>query len=69
MVGDGDAMSVAGQIAENLVGTAEGRLGIDDPVPTQTPENPVRRVAHQEHHCCNTCRTDAAICRIADILQ
>ena len=32
MVGDGDAMSVAGQIVENLVGTAEGRLGIDDPV-------------------------------------
>ena len=32
MVGDGDAMSVAGQIAENMFGTAEGRLGIDDPV-------------------------------------
>ena len=32
MVGDGDAMGVAGQIVENMVGTAEGRLGIDDPV-------------------------------------
>jgi hypothetical protein len=32
MVGDGDAMGVAGEIVENMVGTAEGRLGIDDPV-------------------------------------
>ena len=32
MVGDGDAMRVAGQIVENMFGTAEGRLGIDDPV-------------------------------------
>jgi hypothetical protein len=32
MVGDGDAMGVAGQVVENMVGTAERRLGIDDPV-------------------------------------
>ncbi len=32
MVGDGDAMSVAGQVVENMCGAAEGRLGINDPV-------------------------------------
>ena len=32
MVGDGDAMGIAGQVVENMFGTAEGRLGIDDPV-------------------------------------
>jgi hypothetical protein len=32
MVGDGDAMGVAGQVVENMFGTAEGRLGVDDPV-------------------------------------
>ena len=32
MVGDGDAMGVAGQVVENLFGTAEGWLGVDDSV-------------------------------------
>ena len=32
MVGDRDAMGVAGQIVENVFGAAEGRLGIDHPV-------------------------------------
>ena len=32
MIGDGDAMGVAGQVVENLFGTAEGWLGVDDPV-------------------------------------
>jgi len=32
MVGDSDAMGVAGQVVENLFGTAEGWLGVDDPV-------------------------------------
>src|ERR1700719_3996390 len=32
MVGDGDAVSVAGQVVENMFGTAERRLGIDHPV-------------------------------------
>ena len=31
MVGDGDAMSVAGEVAEDMMGTAEGWFGIDDP--------------------------------------
>ena len=35
MVGDGDAMGIAGEIAENVMGTAEGWLGIDDPVVTE----------------------------------
>ena len=32
VVGKGDAMGVAGQVVENLFGTAEGWLGVDDPV-------------------------------------
>jgi hypothetical protein len=35
MVGDGDTMSIAGEIAEDMMGTAEGRFGIDDPVLTE----------------------------------
>ena len=31
-VGDGDAMGVAAEIGQHLLGPAEGRLGIDDPV-------------------------------------
>jgi len=31
-VGDGGAMSVAAEIGEDLLGTAEGRLGPDDPI-------------------------------------
>jgi len=39
MVGDGDAMGVAGQIVENMFGAAERWLGVDDPVlPEQLPE-------------------------------
>ena len=32
MVGDGDAVGVAGQVVEHVFGAAEGRLGINDPV-------------------------------------
>ena len=32
MVGDGDAMGVTRQIMQHVLGAAEGRLGIDDPV-------------------------------------
>ena len=32
MVGDGDAVGIAGQVVENMFGAAEGRLGIDHPV-------------------------------------
>jgi hypothetical protein len=35
MVGDGHAMGVAGEIAEHMMGTAEGGLGVDDPVLTE----------------------------------
>ena len=35
MVGDGHAMGVAGEIAEHMMGTAEGWLGVDDPVLTE----------------------------------
>ena len=32
MVGDGDAMRIASEIVQNMLGTAEGWLGVDDPV-------------------------------------
>jgi len=35
VIGDGDAMGVAGEIAEHRMGTAEGWLGVDDPVLTE----------------------------------
>ena len=35
VVGDGHAMGVAGEIAEHRMGTAEGGLGVDDPVLTE----------------------------------
>ena len=35
VVGDGDAMGVAGEITQHMMGTAEGWLGVDDPVLTE----------------------------------
>ena len=35
VVGDGDAMRVAGQVLENMFGSAEGPLGVDHPVLTE----------------------------------
>jgi hypothetical protein len=35
MVGDGYAMGAAGEIVEHMTGTAEGWLGVDDPVLTE----------------------------------
>jgi hypothetical protein len=35
VVGDGHAMGVAGEIAEHMMRTAEGGLGVDDPVLTE----------------------------------
>ena len=32
MVGDGDAVGVAGQVVEHMFGSAEGRLRVNDPV-------------------------------------
>ena len=32
MVGDGDAVRITGEIVQNMLGTAEGWLGIDDPI-------------------------------------
>ena len=36
MVGDGDAMGVAGQVLQDVLRAAEGRLGVDDPVLRET---------------------------------
>jgi hypothetical protein len=35
VVGEGDAVGVAGEVAEDMMGTAEGWFGIDDPVLTE----------------------------------
>src|SRR5216683_2732560 len=32
MVGDGDPVGITGQIVKDMLGSAEGRLGIDDPL-------------------------------------
>ncbi len=32
MVGDGHAMRIASEIVQNMLGTAEGWLGVDDPI-------------------------------------
>jgi hypothetical protein len=32
MVGDGDAVRIAGEIVQNMFGTSEGWLGVDHPV-------------------------------------
>jgi hypothetical protein len=32
MVGDGDAVRIASEIVQNMLGTAEGWLGVDDPI-------------------------------------
>jgi len=45
MVGNGDAMGVTGQVVQNILRTAEGRLGVDDPILAEegtnhSPEKP-----------------------------
>jgi hypothetical protein len=39
-VGDGDAVSVSAEIAQRVFRSAEGRLGIDDPVVTEQRSQP-----------------------------
>ena len=35
MVGNSDAMSVTGQVVQDILRTAEGRLGVNDPILTE----------------------------------
>jgi hypothetical protein len=42
VVGDGHAMGVAGEIAEHMMGTAEGWLGVADPVLKPGPGKPAQ---------------------------
>ena len=52
VVGDGDAVSVAGQIVKDVFWSAEGGLGIDDPVLTaQTSQKLSELRAVPEHGC------------------
>ena len=45
MVGDGDAVGVAGKIVENVFGSTEGRLGVDDPIlPKELPQEALEMV-------------------------
>ncbi len=34
-VGDGDAMGVGAQVVEDILGPAEGRFAVDDPIPAE----------------------------------
>src|SRR5216683_450910 len=38
MVGDGDPVGITGQIVKDMLGSAEGRLGIDDPLLLEVTE-------------------------------
>ena len=40
VVGDGDAVGVAAEIAQRVFRSAEGRLGIDDPIVTEQRSQP-----------------------------
>ena len=40
VVGDRDAMSVGAEIAQHVLGTSEGTLGVDDPVVTEEGSHP-----------------------------
>ena len=31
MIGDGDAMGITAEVTQHLLGTVEGRFGVDDP--------------------------------------
>src|ERR1035437_2739174 len=42
VVGDGDPMGVASQIVEDMLGSAERRLGVDDPL---LPEHSAQKLA------------------------
>lgn len=46
VVGDRDAMGVCTEITQNMLGTSEGTLGVDDPVVTEQGSQP----------CCETAR-------------
>jgi hypothetical protein len=57
MVGDGDAMGIAGQVVENMFSTAEGWLGVNDPVlSAELPEEMVesRRMRQAVAVSCGT---------------
>src|SRR5450631_1479335 len=42
LVGDGDAVSVAGQVVQDMFGSAEWRFGVNDPVVTkQQPQESI----------------------------
>ena len=48
-VGDGDPMGVAGQILQNVLGSAERRLGVDHPLSSsEAPEQRVEGVRRRE---------------------
>src|ERR1035437_9555742 len=47
MVGDGDAMGVAGQVVENMFSTAERWLGVNDPVLLAELPEPVAEAARR----------------------
>ncbi len=50
-VRDADAMGVSAEIAERVLGSAEGPLGVDDPVVTEQDSEPCREAAWFRERC------------------
>ena len=51
MVGDGDAVRVAAEILEHVVGTAEGWFGVDDPIFAEERTQPGREELGMGERC------------------
>lgn len=50
MIGNGDPMGVATQITQYLHGTAEGRLGVNEPVfPVQATQHLAKRLGRRQY--------------------
>ena len=56
-VGDGDAMGVAGQILQHMLGSTKGRLRVDDPL--STPEASKQRVKGARRIQCRQLASEA----------
>jgi len=51
MVGDGDAMSIAAEILQDILGSAEGWFGVDDPVFAEKGTQPGREELGMGERC------------------
>src|SRR5437879_2974376 len=51
MVGDGDAVGIAAEILQDVLGSAEGRFGVDDPVFAEERTQPSREELGMGKRC------------------